>query len=402
MDVRVGPASAKLLPVTEAHRAASPAPSDDWPRGAWMRGTSPDELVDGHNRWGLGPRRLIFPAIFLVYLLQTASGVSKHSHGAWAVVGYAVLVVFSGCYLTSMPAVWTGNDRRFWFLYSAMVGLTAVELVLAHEDAFVMCIYIAIVGIALGARWALPAAGVYTLLALFLPPVIGSWHADFDPSNAASLALVSLAMWAFFGIIRTNHALDEARAQVATLAAEGERNRIARDLHDLLGHSLTTITVKAGLARRLADQDPARAAVEIGEVEELARRSLADVRAAVSNYRVVTLTNELATAQEVLRATGIDARVLTPTDVVDPELQELFGWVVREGTTNVVRHSRAERCTITFGARSIEIRDDGVGGSAGITGNGITGLRERIAAAGGTLEAGRAPGGGWRIAVEVP
>jgi two-component system, NarL family, sensor histidine kinase DesK len=402
MDAELGAVSAKLIPVTDARPIPSPAPSGGRTRGAWMRSATPHELMDEHNGRGLGRRRLIFPAIFLVYLLQTASGVNKHSHGAWAVVGYGVLVVFAGCYLSSLPAVWTGKSRRFWFLYGALVGLTGVELVLAHEDAFVMCIYIAILGIASGARWALPAAGAFTLVALFLPPIVGSWHADFEPYNAASLALVSLAMWAFFGIIRTNHELNEARAQVATLAAEGERNRIARDLHDLLGHSLTTITVKAGLARRLADHDPARAAVEIGEVEELARRSLADVRAAVSNYRVVTLTNELATAQEVLRATGIDARVLTPTDVVDPELQELFGWVVREGTTNVVRHSRATRCTITLGARSIEIRDDGPGAPVGPTGNGITGLRERVAAVGGTVEAGNAPGGGWRVAVEVP
>ena len=191
-----------------------------------------------------------------------------------------------------------------------MIPLAGLEIVLAHEAAFVMFIYIAILGIAYGSAWALPAAAVLTAIALFLPPAIPSWHATFDPTTAASLALVSLAMWAFFGIIRTNHELQEARAEVATLAAEAERNRIARDLHDLLGHSLTTITVKAGLAKRLADHDPARAAAEIGEVEELARRSLSDVRAAVSNYRIVTLATELATAQEVMRAGGIDARAV--------------------------------------------------------------------------------------------
>jgi two-component system sensor histidine kinase DesK len=231
---------------------------------------------------------------------------------------------------------------------------------------------------------------------------IGSWHRGFDLSNGASVGLVSLAMWAFFGIIHTNHALDEARAEVATLAAEGERNRIARDLHDLLGHSLTTITVKAALAKRLADRDPAQAASEIGEVEELARQALADVRAAVSNYRVVTLTTELATAQEVLRATGIDAQVLSPTDVVDADLHELFGWVVREGTTNVVRHAQASHCTIDLGPRSIEIRDDGLGAIGGAEGNGISGLRERVDAAGGRVEAGAVTSGGWRVSVSVP
>ena len=385
----------------------APGARDPWASSRWSRDAVPDltpaeQAMATHNRFGTGRRRLIFPAIFLIYLLQTAGAVGDHTDGAWTVVGIAGLVAFAACYLRSLPARWTGDDRLFWILYGAMVALTALELVLAHEDAFVMCIYLAIIGIATGARWALAAAAAYTVAALFLPPLIGGWNAEFDPTTAISLALVSLAMWAFFGIIHTNHALDEARAEVATLAAEGERNRIARDLHDLLGHSLTTITVKAGLARQLAERDPERAAVEIAEVEELARRSLADVRAAVSNYRIVTLASELATAQEVLRATGIDARVLSPTDRVDSDLQELFGWVVREGTTNVVRHSRASWCTIDLGPRSVEIRDDGIGAPVGRVGNGLTGLRERVEAVGGAVEAGAAPDGGWRVAVSVP
>jgi two-component system sensor histidine kinase DesK len=364
--------------------------------------TGAEQAMAKQNRFGMGRRRLIFPAIFLIYLLQTAGGVGDHTSGVWTWVGMIGLVAFAGCYLRSLPARWTGDDRTFWWMYGTMVALVVLELVLAHEDAFVMCIYIAILGIATGGRWALWVAAAYTALALFMPPLIGGWNAEFDPTTGISLALVSLAMWAFFGIIHTNHALDEARAQVATLAAEGERNRIARDLHDLLGHSLTTITVKAGLARRLAEQDPARTAVEIGEVEELARQALADVRAAVSSYRAVTLATELATAQEVLRATGVEAHVLSPTDVVDADLQELFGWVVREGTTNVVRHSRATTCTIELGPRSIVIADDGTGEPAGLEGNGLTGLRERVRPFGGTVEAAGPPGQGWRLAVSVP
>jgi two-component system, NarL family, sensor histidine kinase DesK len=394
-----------LIPVTDTDREAH------WSTKLAPRHTFAKALVT-QNRSGIGRRRLLFPAIFLVYLLATVSGINHHSHGVWAVVGYVALVLFSLCYLASLPARWNGNDQQFWFLYWAMIALTVIEVPLAHEGAFVMLIYIAILGMATGARWALPVAGVFALLSLVLPPLITPWHAGVDTTTAASLALVSLAMWSFFGIIHTNHALEEARAEVAVLAAEGERNRIARDLHDLLGHSLTTITVKAGLAKRLAEQDPARAAIEIGEVEELARRSLTDVRAAVSNYRMVTLATELATAQEVLRATGIDAQVLSPTEVVDADLQGLFGWVVREGTINVVRHSRATKCTITLAPRSIEITDNGSGraiangtsGSDGAdaTGTGIRGLRERLESVGGTLDTGVAPGGGWRIAAAVP
>ena len=112
-----------------------------------------------------------------------------------------------------------------------------------------------------------------------------SWHATAQYGNGLAVILVGLAMFGFFSIIRSNAELAAARSEVARLAAENERSRIARDLHDLLGHSLTTITVKAGLARRLAERgDNERAAAEIAGVEELTRRSLADVRAAVSGY----------------------------------------------------------------------------------------------------------------------
>jgi two-component system sensor histidine kinase DesK len=206
-------------------------------------------------------------------------------------------------------------------------------------------------------------------------------------------------MYAFFAIIRSNVQLTAARAEVARLAAENERSRIARDLHDLLGHSLTTITVKAGLAKRLAELDPERAAREMAEVEQLSRSSLADVRAAISGYRDVSLVGELASAHEVLRAAGVQTELPGAVDVVDPRLHEVFGWVIREGVTNVVRHARASRCTIALGATWITIDDNGRGGIAG-AGNGLTGLRERVEAAGGTLvTSGRADG--WRLRVDI-
>jgi two-component system sensor histidine kinase DesK len=209
-------------------------------------------------------------------------------------------------------------------------------------------------------------------------------------------------MWGFFHIVRSHRELTAARAEVARLAAENERSRIARDLHDLLGHSLTTITVKAGLARRLAPRDPERAASEIGEVEDLARSALTDVRAAVSGYRELTLAGELAGAREVLRAAGIEAQAPGAVEVADPAHAELFGWVLREGVTNVVRHSGAHSCTIAIGPTWLEIEDDGrgTGPRAGTDGSGLAGLRERGAAAGGTIRAG-AGRRGWRLRVDM-
>jgi two-component system sensor histidine kinase DesK len=250
-------------------------------------------------------------------------------------------------------------------------------------------------------RRALPIIGGLVAMTAFLPPLIPSWHAGVDTEAGFTVALVALAMYGFFEIIRSNRLLSEAQAEVSRLATESERTRIARDLHDLLGHSLTTITVKAGLARRLADIDPARAAAEIGEVEDLARRSLADVRATVAGYREVTLTGELASGRELLRAAGISATLPGSTDGVRSDLHELFGWVVREGLTNVVRHSRATTCTIMLTDDSVEIVDDGIGGPTS-GGHGLGGLRERVATAGGTVEAGPADGRGWRLRVQVP
>jgi two-component system, NarL family, sensor histidine kinase DesK len=208
-------------------------------------------------------------------------------------------------------------------------------------------------------------------------------------------------MYGFFSVIKSNVELDAARAEVARLAAENERSRIARDLHDLLGHSLTTITVKAGLARRLTERGEAeRAAVEIAEVEDLTRRTLGEVRAAVSGYRDVTLAGELASAREVLRASAISLTPPGAVDIVDGSAVEVFGWVVREAVTNVVRHSRAQHCLVNLGPRWIEIADDGRGGIGG-AGNGLTGLRNRVGAVGGTLLSSGTLRG-WRVRAEVP
>lgn len=351
--------------------------------------------------WGAGWQRYFFPGFWLVYLGQAADGVSKHSHGVAAAVGYVVIVLFAACYLASLPMGWNGRTRPFWVLYTLGFVLTAAEIPFAHKDALVFCVYLAVLTVAARRRWA-PAMIIFlTVLNGAAPLAIRSWGGKFDWNGALTIFLVSFAMFGFFKIIQSNIALAAARAEVARLAAENERSRIARDLHDLLGHSLTTITVKASLARRLTERGESdRAFTEIVEVEQLSRRTLGDVRAAVAGHREVTLAGELATAREVLRAAGIIAELPGSVDVISPELSELFGWVVREGVTNVVRHSRASHCRVTLEPRGIEIADDGRGGTPG-AGNGLTGLRERVAGAGGTVTLA---GGlsGFKLRAEVP
>jgi two-component system sensor histidine kinase DesK len=352
---------------------------------------------DPAARW----RRVIFPGIWLIYLSQTASGISKYSSGWAAAVGFAVLAAFCACYLLALPFMWAGQRQRFWAVYAAALALVGIETVFAHQDAFVMLTFVAVLTVGALAGRSIPLLVLFIVVAVAVPPAVRSWHAGLDFTPLITITLVGLAMYGFFGLIRSNQELAKARSEVARLAAENERTRIARDLHDLLGHSLTTITVKAGLARRLAERHDERATTEIAEVEELSRRSLADVRAAVAGHREVTLAGELATAREVLRAAGIVAELPGSVDVVEPSRSELFGWVVREGVTNVVRHARASHCTVRVDRDWIEIIDDGRGGIAG-AGNGLTGLRERVEAAGGTVLVGAAPYRGWRLRVDVP
>jgi two-component system sensor histidine kinase DesK len=255
----------------------------------------------------------------------------------------------------------------------------------------------------MGRRYLVPIVAGGGLAALVVPWAVRPWQLGLGWTQAVMIIFTSLAVVGFSEIAINNRALLEARAEVAHLASEAERARISRDLHDLLGHSLTVITVKSGLARRLAESGSPRAIEEITAVEGLARQALTDVRAAVSGYHQVTLTSELARSRELLRAAGIVADLPNATDVVDTAHQELFGWIVREGITNVVRHARATRCTVSLSASTVEIRDDGTGAPSanGRKPNRVTGLRQRVTTAGGTVQAGPAEPHGWRLRVTL-
>ena len=363
------------------------------------------EWVASQRQWAQGWRRLAGLAIPLAYTIYVAGSIRQNSHGAAAVAGYAVRVAFAVCWLALPVLVKEGATRWFWVLYAVLFGLFLAELPFARTAAFTLCVFITIITVARLGRRSVPVVAVLALGALLVPVSIPSWHVSlagaFGTVTPVAIPVVAVAMFAVMQVIRGNLALAEARAELARLSAENERIRIARDLHDLLGHSLTTITVKAGLARRLGAADPSRAVEQIAEVETLSRRALADVRAAVSNYRDVTLSGELARGRELLHAAGITADLPPAADVVDPRCQELFGWTVREGLTNVIRHSRASACTVRLSASSVEVTDNGTGMGAP-PGNGLRGLRERAAAAGCLIDAGPADARGWRLRVWLP
>jgi two-component system, NarL family, sensor histidine kinase DesK len=276
-------------------------------------------------------------------------------------------------------------------------------------------------------------------------------------SYVASSAGIGLLMLVMSDLRLRNRQLNQARAELAQMAVAQERERFARDLHDLLGHSLSVITLKAELAGRMlgsrrgetAPEASAfdRAATEIRELEQIARTALTEVREAVSGYRQPTLEGELAGARMALSAAGIEADIQQTRVPLDPPVEAVLAWTVREGATNVIRHSGARHCTLrvttSLTDAGVEVIDDGqgaevangggggggdvVGGGGGgggrdtsvdgsvngtsrpaatlrrrAGGHGIAGLAERARLVNGTIEAGAVASGGYRLAVTVP
>ena len=193
--------------------------------------------------------------------------------------------------------------------------------------------------------------------------------------------------------------IQEVRSQ--ELEVNEERNRMARDMHDILGHSLTTVTLKAELAKKLIELDPNTAKSQIAEIEEISRSALAEVRTAINGYRELSLSGELARALSLLQSAGIKAKMPNSVDEVQVDLREVFAWVVREGTTNVVRHSGAKRCSISLTSKSVLIEDDGVGIAEIREGNGLRGLRERCQNNGVELCLGETTMGGLKLTAQA-
>jgi two-component system sensor histidine kinase DesK len=199
-------------------------------------------------------------------------------------------------------------------------------------------------------------------------------------------------------------ALRAENARIEHLATLTERERISRDLHDLLGQTLTGVIVRSQLAQRLTRTDPDASAAEMAQVEQAAREALDKVRATVTGWRHIALDDELNTAREVLATAGIQLVCSRdPGLVLTPSAETALALAVREAVTNVVRHAQARRCTVALreseGRVLLDVADDGVGG-AGEEGTGLAGMRERIAALGGDVQ--RTTSTGTALTVAIP
>ena len=385
-----------------------------------------DRSVDGMLR----VRRVVIGALATVFLALPAVAVFRQQglsgEAAFLVPGTAVFIVLVDRWVLVRVPVPAHRPLRdevvLWvivvlgvalFVVGQMNWLTALAIAAAGAGRFAASLPRAVIGVA-----ACAAAGV----------AVSVWHDLGYGATLAAFGVPLLGGLLAYSAERRNVLmvkLNQARAELARTAVAEERLRISRDLHDLLGHSLSLIALKSEVAGRMIESDPPRAAREIAELEAVARRSLAEVRQAVTGYRQPSLAAELAAARRMLASAGIDCRVDAPGSYdLPPEADALLAWTVREGSTNIVRHSGAQRVTITVtvtgASASAELTDDGAGAPAGrgtpaagdggseptaatgAAGSGLAGLAERAGRLGGTLLAGAGARGGFRVRVTVP
>lgn len=331
------------------------------------------------------------PAIAVLAALAIGALQLRHSFAAakgerprgwpWTLLALTVLVY--------LPMVWLGMD---WAPMQYFVIASAAMLLRGWPAA-----------IAVAAPLLATAAGV-----------VGG-----APINGESVAqgVLAVVYWivglvtgavALYGAARLVRVLDEleaTRTELAELAVGRERLRVSRDLHDLLGQSLSAVSLKGDLALRLLRSDPPAARTEIASLTEVARDTLRGVRAVTRDEHAVSLRTETDGAVALLQAAGIDARIDLDLPGLARPVENLLAWAVREGVTNVLRHSQAKTCSITAGRwdghARLEIVNDGVRAPAG-SGSGLAGLAERAGALTGSVAAGSTGDGRFRLLVEVP
>jgi two-component system sensor histidine kinase DesK len=381
-------------------------------RGIWDLMT---ESAKGRPSGGTNSRlprggRLLGPLLGLVFLIYPVRAVLT-SDATPARVAFALggAALFAGVFLWLMwertpPRVTGRFDVRGRRVMVAFLVVLAISLNLILGSEWLVLFF----HVNIAAGMLLLAGEAYVAIAGLAAVTFALGFA----SGMAWLALptAALGLWAtaFVRQLAAVAELRSAREELARLAVNEERLRFARDLHDLLGHSLSLITLKSELAGRLLPDEPEKAEAEVRDIEGVARQALGEVREAVAGYRSPTLDEELAGAAEMLAAAGISCRIENGAGLLPKEIDGVLAWAVREGTTNVIRHSQAHNCRIVL-AREVdrvhaEITDDGRGKAHGETpGSGLSGLAERVADFGeGEFEAGPQQEGGFRLRVDLP
>ncbi|MEU6098899.1 sensor histidine kinase [Streptomyces sp. NPDC047079] len=327
-------------------------------------------------------------------------------------IGGLGLLTFNSLYIYVTFRAFDKDRREARSTRVALLLLGAVTCTLAVGYGGTWLLFYPLLGLATGAIVRGPRLG---RTALGLTALAGAVSVLRDGWNGINIAygtfLSTMVTAAILSLSEAVRELRAAREELARRAVEEERLRFSRDLHDLLGHTLSVIVVKSEAARRLAPRDLEAALTQVTDIESVGRQALTEIREAVTGYREGSLATELDGARSALTAAGIEPRIRRSGPVLTPQAEALLGWVVREAVTNAVRHSGAAHCEITVEGTPERVRltvaDDGDGASSrpapeGVGGTGLKGLTERLAAAGGSLRAGPSPRGGFAVTAELP
>ncbi|MFF5972361.1 sensor histidine kinase [Streptomyces sp. NPDC012769] len=324
------------------------------------------------------------------------------------------LLAFSGLYIAVVLRAFDHRRRRTPLTRGLLAALGALAFALAIGYGREWLLLFPLLGLAVGAvvrrprRLSLIVLPLCTAVAL-----VTLWRDSWTSFGVVYGTFISVMVTsAILALDETVRQLRATREELARTAVEKERLRFSRDLHDLLGHTLSVIVVKSEAARRLAPRDPDAALAQVADIESVGRQALTEIREAVTGYREASLTTELDRARDALASAGMEPVVRQSGPPLEPWTEALLSWVVRESATNAVRHSGATRCEIEVGGGPERVRltvtDNGRGTpvtgnpGTGTPGSGLKGLSERLAAAGGTLVSGPAPRGGFRVLAELP
>ena len=410
--------------------AASSDTSSDTSHETDQEGRGPELGLAALRQSGVpgtgSPMRWFFSAIWLVYLIQPVSELFGHGV-AWIAGGLAITVAF--CVIYMLVLMYSDEQPRLGrYGLVAIAVLAALACTVYGKDWTTLWIYVsAATGLVLAAAPDGRRAATLGVAAVGACYVFFSWVSHQTLENTLivllPVLLIGLAMMGFRMQMTLMRELAQARGTVAKLATNEERLRLARDMHDLTGQSLSMITLKSELAAKRLARLPSSAErdavlTELGDIGQVSRQTLHDIREAVSGYRRPTLAIEVITAQNALEAAGIglddDAGLTLSSGTFDPDAEAVLAWCLREAVTNVIRHSRARHCRIRLTVHpeelSLEVSDDG-DGFAGQEpdhpdGSGLRGMSERLSAIGGRLSLGSAtpgpPARGFRLVATVP
>jgi two-component system sensor histidine kinase DesK len=348
----------------------------------------------------------VMGAIWLVFLAFPITGVlTSDRPGALRALGVVLIVGFAAIYVHGL--VRSSRIERWSVAAGSLYVVTlstlmVITILLAGAQGIGMMPFVVAMAVfVLPLRAALAVFGAAIVATGVAAWTIGRPFTD-DGDLWFLVLIVTLVGTICLVVRMLERRGAEHRALTDHLAVTTERERVARDVHDVLGHSLTVVTVKAELAERLVDTDPERAKAELAQIRDLTRQSLAEIRATVGGLRVARLTDQIASTHEALENAGISSELTGDPSAVDPRHRVVLAWSLREAVTNVVRHSSASTCRIELGSDFLTVDDDGEGLRGRREGNGLRGLRERVAFAGGTVEVGPGPSGeGTRLKVQL-